>query len=85
MGIALPPFPQGTRVRVRRADLPLDPDLAGREGVVVHATPYEEERAGVLLDGETDARFFGAAELVEVERPILDPARAAGRARLARP
>jgi len=85
MAIALPPFPQGTRIRVRRADFPMDPGLVGREGVVIHATPYEEARAGVLLDGETETRFFGAVELVEVERPPLDPARAAGRARLARP
>jgi hypothetical protein len=85
MGIALPPFPQGTRVRVRRTDLPLNPELVNREGVVVLATPYEESRAGVQLDGESDIRYFGAAELEELSRPAIDPGRAAVRGRLARP
>lgn len=85
MGIALPAFPQGTRVRVRRGELPIDPALVGREGVVVRASPYEETRAGVQLDGEGDMRLFAAAELDELERPPLDPGRETARARLARP
>ena len=85
MGIALPPFPQGTRVRIRRADLPIEPDLVNREGVVVRATPYEPARAGVQLDGESDVRYFGADELVEIERPSVHPGRDDARKRLARP
>lgn len=85
MSIALPLFPQGTRVRVQRGALPIEPHLPGREGVVVHASPYEEARAGVLLDGESDVRYFGAEELAEVERPALHPGREAARTRLARP
>ncbi len=85
MGIALPAFPQGTRVRVRRGEFPIDPAVVGREGVVVRASAYQESRAGVQLDGESEVRFFGAAELEELERPPLDPARETARARLARP
>ncbi|MEN8376413.1 MAG: hypothetical protein ABFS34_13280 [Gemmatimonadota bacterium] len=85
MGIALPAFPQGTRVRVRRGGLPLEEGLVGRTGVVIQATQYARTRAGVLLDDEREARFFDASELEVTELPALDSRRDAVRARLARP
>jgi hypothetical protein len=56
-------YPQGTRVRVRRADFPLAPSLEGRTGLVVHLRPYGGNKYGVQLDGESRIRVFTEAEL----------------------
>src|SRR5690606_28155905 len=56
-------IPQGARVRVRRANLPLDPSAIGRIGTVVDSSEYHAHCYGVILDGEEHARVFAAAEL----------------------
>jgi hypothetical protein len=56
-------FPQGTRVRVKQGSFPLDRQLVGREGLILHIDPYKPGRYGVLLDGESDTREFAEDEL----------------------
>lgn len=78
-------LPEGTRVRVRRGPLPLDPAAIGRTGTVVEASEYRAHRYGVLLDGDREARFFTPEELEAVEAPALAPEREEARRRRALP
>ena len=55
--------PQGTRVRLRRGRLPMDPGLTGRTGTVVELSDYRPGRYGVVLDGEEAVREFREDEL----------------------
>jgi len=64
-----PLFPQGTRVRITRGRLPMDPELQGREGLVVELSDYEPGRYGVVLDGEEEVREFAQDELEKLEEP----------------
>lgn len=83
--IRLARLPEGTRVRVRQAHLPLESGVMGRTGTVVFATDYRAERLGVQLDGDLALRMFVPAELeVIAERP-LPPEREAAKERRALP
>ena len=59
-------YEQGTRVRVQRGQFPLQPELIGREGMVVFTDPYRPGRYGVILDGESERRDFGEDELTRI-------------------
>jgi len=56
-------YPQGTRIRIRRGLLPLDPSLVGRTGLVVHLRRYGGTKYGVQLDGESRILVFHEDEL----------------------
>ncbi len=75
----------GTRVKVRRADMPLESAVVGRAGMVVDSDPYRPNRYGVILDGETEVRYFAPKELEHAGQDLLEPDEAAARKRLARP
>lgn len=59
--------PQGSRVKVRRGRLPMDPTLVGRTGTVVELSAYRWRRYGIVLDGEDEVREFKEDELDRVE------------------
>lgn len=85
MSVAIPLFPEGTRVEIRRGDVPLDPDLIGRVGTVIRASPYAINSYGVMLDGNDELHYFSYSELRATEQPAVAPARTEARGRLARP
>jgi hypothetical protein len=85
MSIRMARLPEGTRVRVRGAHLPLEPGTRGRTGTVVEASDRESERLGVALDGEESVRLFMPAELEVVEHVPLPPEREAAKSRPALP
>jgi len=76
---------EGTRVKVRRADMPLESGVVGRTGMVVDSDRYRPQRYGVILDGETQVRYFAPNELEHSEQPLVEPDAAAAKKRLARP
>ncbi|MFS8636464.1 MAG: hypothetical protein FWJ74_00170 [Gemmatimonadota bacterium] len=78
-------LPEGTRVRIRRGPLPLDPAAIGREGTIVESSEYHAHRYGVLLDGDAEARFFTPEELEVIDAPALSPAREEAKQRRALP
>ncbi|HEX7090706.1 MAG TPA: hypothetical protein VF192_11270 [Longimicrobiales bacterium] len=78
-------IPAGTRVRIQRGMLPLDPAAVGRIGTVVDASEYRAHSYGVILDGDREARYFAADEIQVVETPALPPDRDAARQRRALP
>jgi hypothetical protein len=78
-------LPEGTRVRVAGANLPLPSGMRGRVGTVVEAVDRNDERLGVTLDGEEEMRWFVPAELEVVEEPALPPEREAAKSRPALP
>lgn len=59
--------PQGSRVRIRRGRLPMDPGLVGRAGTVVELSDYRWNRYGVVLDGEDTVRDFKDDEVERAE------------------
>jgi hypothetical protein len=75
MAIPMAALPAGTRVRVQRAQLPQDPQVLGRTGVVVTASEYRDEALGVVLDGESALRYFTPGELEVVTAVPLPPER----------
>jgi hypothetical protein len=75
MAIPIATLPEGTRVKIRRGNLPQDPAVLGRTGVVVVATEYRDNAAGVVLDGESALRYFMPGELEVVATPALPPER----------
>jgi len=80
MAIPFPPIPAGTRVKVQHGGRPLDGAMIGRTGIVVEASDYRPDRLGVLLDGETQARWFATGELeVTTAVPLLPPERQAAK------
>lgn len=85
MSVAIPLFPEGTRVEVRRGEVPIDPALVGRVGTVIEASPYAINSYGVMLDGDEALHYFSYSELKTTERPAVAPARREARGRLARP
>jgi len=85
MGVTVPVIAQGARVEVQRGPFPTDPRLLGRSGRVVDASEYRAHKYGVVLDGESDARYFRPEELKVVEAPALPPEREAAKARRALP
>ncbi len=78
-------LPEGTRVRIRRGPLPLDPAAIGREGTVVESSEYRAHRYGVLLDGDRETRFFAPEELEVIDTPAPSPARLEAKQRRALP
>lgn len=56
-------FPVGTRVRVHRGRVPIDPALIGREGLVLRHDPSIPTKVGVQLDGEAQIHTFNDDEL----------------------
>ena len=85
MSIPLAVLPEGTRVKVRRGSLPQDPVVSGRTGVVVEASEYRDNAAGVVLDGESAVRYFTPAELEVVTQLPLPPERVAAKGKRALP
>jgi hypothetical protein len=75
MAIPMAALPEGTRVRVRQAQLPQDPAVLDRTGVVVSATEYRDQALGVVLDGESALRYFTPGELEVVTAVPLPPER----------
>jgi len=85
MAIEMARLPQGTRVRVRQAELPIEAGVAGRTGTVVVSSDYAAQRLGVALDGEQRIRMFVPAELEVVQEVPLPPEREAAKRRPALP
>jgi hypothetical protein len=75
MAIPMASLPPGTRVKIRRSNLPQDPAVLGRTGSVVAASDYRDEALGVVLDGESALRYFTPGELEVVESVPLPPER----------
>lgn len=75
MAIPMAKLPEGTRVRIRRTNVPLEPGLEGRTGTVVIASDYATKRLGVLLDGDDTIRIFMPEELVVTKEVPLAPER----------
>lgn len=75
MAIRIPVLPEGTRIRIRRGSVPQEPGVTGRTGVVITATEYRDNAAGVVLDGESTVRYFMPGELEVVEAVPLPPER----------
>ncbi|MEX0907338.1 MAG: hypothetical protein WD054_03325 [Gemmatimonadota bacterium] len=63
MAIPMAVLPEGTRVKIRRSTVPQAPSVIGRTGVVVTATEYRDNAAGVVLDGDSEVRYFTPGEL----------------------
>jgi hypothetical protein len=78
-------IPEGTRIRIRRGQFPVDPSLLGRTGTVVDTSEYRPHAYGVLLDGESEQRFFAPAELEATEERALRADREAAKRRPALP
>ena len=74
MAIRTAPLPEGTRVRVVRSDVPQDPSTTGQTGSVVQASEYRDNAVAVVLDGETQFRWFRPAELETTQDVPLIPA-----------
>jgi hypothetical protein len=80
MSIRIAPLPEGTRVKVIRGDLPQDPSTMGRDGVVVATSEYRANAVGVLLDGESQFRWFRPGELETTKDvPLVPPERLAAK------
>lgn len=67
MTIRVAVYPVGTRVRISRGRLPMDPQLIGRPGTVLELSIYRPGRYGVVLDGEERVREFREDELSALE------------------
>lgn len=80
MTIRTAPLPEGTRVKVVVSDLPQDPATRGRAGVVVSTSEYRDNAVGVLLDGDTQFRWFRPGELETTQDvPLIPPERYAAK------
>lgn len=85
MSIPINIAPQGTRVRVRRAQVPQDPRTTGRTGTVVSASEYRVEAVGVALDDDAEVHYFMPSELEIIEARALPPERERAKQRRALP
>jgi hypothetical protein len=85
MAIPMPRLPEGTRVKVVRADVPQDPRLTGRTGYVAVASDYATHALGVILDGDAQILWFMPQELEVTQELALPPEREAARRRRALP
>lgn len=85
MAIDMVRLPEGTRVRVRQADLPQEAGIVGRTGIVISASDYAVNRLGVMLDGTGEIRVFTPAELEVVSGVPLPPERESAKRRPALP
>lgn len=79
MAIPFAPLEAGTRVRIRRGDMPLDPAVVGRTGIVTVSDVYRVSRLGVVLEGESEVRMFRRSELEVTNDLPLPPERIAAR------
>lgn len=80
MTIRIAPLPEGTRVKVVAGDLPQDPATKGRSGVVVSTSEYRDNMVGVVLDGDTQFRWFRPAEIETTKDvPLIPPERYAAK------
>ena len=61
-------FAQGTRIKVRRGQLPMDAELIGRTGLIVATDDYRPQRYGVVLDEEDESRAFNEDELEPIAK-----------------
>lgn len=68
-------YPQGSRVRVRQGNFPIDPAWIDRTGIVVKVDEYHPERYGVVFDGESVIRELTVDTLEAIE-PGASPERA---------
>jgi hypothetical protein len=75
MAIPMAALPEGTRVKVRRSQTPQDPAVLGRTGMVVVASEYRDQALGVVLEGESELRYFTPGELEVVTAVPLPPER----------
>lgn len=76
MAIPWVAVPDGTRVRIIQAPaFPQDPAVLGRTGAVVITSEYHTQSLGVVLDGETEPRYFAPRELEITNEPALPPER----------
>jgi hypothetical protein len=78
-------LPVGTRVKIRRSNFPLDPALVGRTGTIIISNDYRPNAYAVLLDGETETRVVGRAEVEPTEARALVPPREEAKRRRALP
>jgi len=85
MAIEAARLPEGTRVKVRQADLPQEAGIVGRTGTVVSASDYSANRLGVMLDGTGEVRVFTPAELEVIREVPLPPERESAKRRPALP
>jgi hypothetical protein len=85
MAVEIARVPEGTRVRVKAASLPLEVGVEGRTGTVVAASDYHAKRLGVALDGEDRVRVFLTDELEIIEELPLPPERQVAKLRPALP
>jgi hypothetical protein len=67
MTLHAPVYTLGTRVRLRRGRLPMNPQLVGRTGIVVALDDYQPGKYGVVLDGEPGVRELAEDELDRVD------------------
>jgi hypothetical protein len=75
MAIRTAVLPEGTRVKVQTGSVPQESALIGRTGVVVAASEYRDNAAGIVLDGESALRYFMPGELEVIATPALPPER----------
>ncbi len=85
MAIPIPPLPEGTQVKIVPGPYPQDPTVTGRVGTVVSASEYQTQSVGVVLAGESAARFFARGELEVLTEPARLPEREAAKQRRALP
>lgn len=85
MSIPVVIAPQGTRVRIRRAQIPQDARTTGRTGTVISTSEYRVEAVGVALDGDPEIHYFLPAELEIIEERALPPEREQAKLRRALP
>jgi hypothetical protein len=63
MTLHAPVHPQGSRIRVRRGRLPMNPSLLGRTGTVVELDEYQPGKYAVVMDGEDEVLELAQDEL----------------------
>jgi hypothetical protein len=68
--VQIPLHSQGTRVRIRRGDYPVDASLVGRQATVIHLHRNMPRRYAVQLDGESGLRSFDESELEAISTPV---------------
>ena len=85
MAIPWAKVPEGTRVRIKQSNFPLEPAMRGRTGVVISASEYQTQSIGVALDDSTEVRYFSPSELEVTHVAALPPDREAAKHRRSLP
>ncbi len=79
-------LPRGARVKIERGRAPANPELLGREGVVVEHSQYYPNKVTVSLDGDPELHTFAPDEIELVSAPAALPKdKEMAKKRLARP